>query len=81
MATERSPAGLRDALFDLLDKVRSGEVSPKKARVQCEIAAKIIDTGRLELQTIEAARKGLELAAFLNDSPQANRLLPGGEDD
>lgn len=75
MSVERTPSGLRDALFDLMDGVRSGEVSARKAKIQCDIAARIIDTGRLELQTVEAARKGLELAAILGGEP--DRLGPG----
>lgn len=69
MAVERSPSGLREALFDLLDGLRGGSVSPRQAKIQCEIAAKIIDTGRLELQTVQAARQGLELAAMLAGAP------------
>lgn len=75
MAVERTPSGLRDALFDLLDSVRDGSVSPRRAKIQCDIAARIIETGRLELQTIQAARQGLELAALLSGGEPA-RLLP-----
>lgn len=78
MAVERSPSGLREALFDLLDNVRSGEVSPRKAKIQCDIAGKIIETGRLELQTVQAARQGLELAALLGSEPA--QLSSGGDD-
>lgn len=78
MAVERTPSGLRDALFDLLDGVRNGTVPPKKAKLQCEIAARIIDTGRLELQTVQAARQGLELAALLGSTAPLG-LPPGGE--
>jgi hypothetical protein len=79
MAVERSPSGLRDALFELLDGIRSGTVTTKQARMQCEIASRIIDTGRLELQAIQAARQGLELAAMLAGSPA--RIGPGGDYD
>ena len=79
MAVNRTPSGLRDALFDLLDDVRSGNVTPRRAKIQCDIAARIIDTGRLELQTVQAARQGLELAAMLHAAP-VQMLQSGSED-
>lgn len=62
---ERTAHGLREMLFDLLDGLRDGTISTRKARVQCEVAARIIDTGRLELAMVQAARQGLELAAMI----------------
>ena len=74
----RSPQGLRDALFELLDGLRNGDVTARQARVQCEVAARIIDTGRLEVAMVTAAREGLELAEMIAGSD--TRLLPAQEE-
>jgi hypothetical protein len=75
----RSPSGLRDALFELLDGVREGTIKKDVARMQCEIASRIIDTGRLELQSVQAARQGLELAAMLGGHVSEVRMIEAGD--
>lgn len=60
--TMRSPAGLRDTLFELLDELRAGKTSRRDAQIQCEVARQIIETGRLEVSLVHSAKVGLELA-------------------
>lgn len=60
--TARTPAGLRETLFETMDQFLEGKIPRRNAQVVCEIAKQIVETGRLELQTIQAAKLGLELA-------------------
>ncbi len=45
----RSSQGLRDMLFDELDRLRAGEVSPQRVNVLAKTVAQILSTVRLEL--------------------------------
>lgn len=47
--TERTSAGLRDALFDTLDDLRSGKTSPRAAAAVAGLAGQIVNVTRLEL--------------------------------
>ena len=48
-ATERTSRGLRNALFEQLDLLRSGEVTPTQARAVASIATQILNSARLEI--------------------------------
>lgn len=45
---------LRNSLFDTLEQVKSGTMPLDKARVICEIAQGIINSGKLEVEFIKA---------------------------
>jgi hypothetical protein len=54
---ERSAEGLRDALFDELNLLRTGEATTAHARALANVARLIIETARLELQAIQEVRR------------------------
>lgn len=47
--TVRTSAGLRDALFDELDALRSGNTNPAKANAVAKLADQVIATVKMEL--------------------------------
>lgn len=47
--TVRTSAGLRDALFDELDNLRSGESNPAKANAVAKLADQVVATVKMEL--------------------------------
>lgn len=51
----RSSKGLRDMLFDELDRLRSGEVSPARVNVLAKTTAQILSTVRLEVDLMKSA--------------------------
>ena len=50
---ERTAEGLRDALFDELNQLRSGECTTAHARALANVARLILETARLEFQQIK----------------------------
>ena len=48
-STKRTTVGLRDTLFDELDKLRSGDSTPQRASATARIASGIIQSARLEI--------------------------------
>lgn len=46
----RSSAGLRNTLFETMDKLQKGEITPRHANATANLAAQIVDTVRLELE-------------------------------
>ena len=53
----RSSAGLRDALFDELDALRSGDANPARANATARLASEIIHTVEMELEVQKHASK------------------------
>lgn len=51
----RSSQGLRDMLFDELDKLRNGEASPQRVNVLAKASSQIISTVRLEMDLLKYA--------------------------
>lgn len=65
-AVERTAEGLRDALFDELNLLRSGEATTNHARALANVARLILESARLELQEIQRMKeigKSLRLGA------------------
>lgn len=63
-AIERTAEGLRDALFDELNLLRSGEATTGHARALANIARLILEAARMELQEIrqiQSAGRSLRL--------------------
>lgn len=46
----KTTAGLRESLFETLEGVKSGKISPAEAKAVAVIAEKIIETADLELR-------------------------------
>lgn len=51
-AVERTAEGLRDALFDELNLLRSGEATTSHARALANIARLVLESARLEVEEI-----------------------------
>lgn len=49
-AVPRTALGLRDALFDEINGLRNGTVTTQRARVMAQIAHRVIEATRLEVQ-------------------------------
>lgn len=63
---ERSAEGLRDALFDELNLLRTGEATTNHARALANVARLILECARLEVQqlkTIQSAAQSLRLGS------------------
>ena len=54
---ERSAEGLRDALFDELNLLRTGETTTGHARALCNVARLIVEVARLEVQQMKEVRQ------------------------
>jgi hypothetical protein len=52
-AIERTAEGLRDALFDELNLLRSGEATTGHARALAGVARLILESARLEIQELK----------------------------
>lgn len=65
---KRTSAGLRDALFDELDELRSGKSNPAKASAVSRLADTVISTVCMELEVQKAlgrnGRMSLETSAL-----------------
>lgn len=46
----RTSAGLRDAIFDEIDAIRSGSSNPTRANAVAKLATGIVETVRMELE-------------------------------
>lgn len=56
-SVERTAEGLRDALFDELNLLRSGEATTAHARALANVARLVLESARLELQEIQRMRE------------------------
>lgn len=64
---QRSSAGLRDALFDTIERVRAGTMQAEDAKAIVGVSREICETVRLEV----------EVAKFHRDAPErANEVAP-----
>ena len=57
----RSAGGMRNAMFDVLDKLRAGEISPRQARAQMEAVKSVCLTLAYERQEIQLIKEQIEL--------------------
>src|SRR4051812_41461890 len=65
-AVERSAKGLRDAIFDEIDGLRAGTITPSHARAVANLVRQCIDAARLDLQSRRSMPNTLMLG---DDSP------------
>lgn len=57
--TERSSAGLCDALFEEFDLLRNGKSDPHRAAAVAKLAVQIINTKKLEIEAAAFHKAGL----------------------
>lgn len=62
----RTSAGLRDALFDEIDRIRAGETDAKKANAVARLAGEIVNTVHMEM----------EVQKHLSSVPEEKRSQP-----
>lgn len=55
----RTSVGLRDALFDELDRIRAGTTDSKKANAVARLACGIVGTVQLELDLYKHSQSGI----------------------
>ena len=67
---------LRTALFDTLEKVKSGELELEKARAINDIGKTLIDSAKVEVQYLEAIGGAGESTFIAPEDNQTN--LPAG---
>jgi hypothetical protein len=53
----RTSAGLRDAIFDEIDAIRSGESNPTRANAVAKLATGIVETVRMEIDVQKHLQK------------------------
>lgn len=70
--TDRTTAGLRDALFDALDDLNSGKRSPTDILAVCRVAAEIINSVGIEIEFFKNVSK-----VSPNDVPSTVLSLSG----
>lgn len=70
MPVARTSAGLRDAIFDEIDAIRSGSSNPTRANAIAKLAAGVVDTVRMEIEV----QKHLRTAAAKNAPKVAEGL-------
>mgnify|MGYP006268427049 CR=1 FL=1 len=58
-STERTSAGLCDALFQEFDLLRNGKSNPHRAAAVAKLAVQIINTKRLEIEAAQFYKAGL----------------------
>jgi hypothetical protein len=49
-SVRRTSAGLREALFDEIDRLRRGEIDPKRVNAIARISAEIVSTVKMEIE-------------------------------
>lgn len=52
--TMRTAGGLREVLFDQIDRLRAGEIKPDEAKATAHLAKGIVDLTRLEIEAHRA---------------------------
>ena len=70
---ERSMSGLRDALFDMMESLKAGEVDEKTARTFSQLAISAIKATEVQL-LYEQLRQQKEIPAALSAMPLAPAL-------
>ena len=65
--TERTSAGLCDALFEEFDLLRNGESDSSRAGAIAKLSIQIINTKRLEIDTASLLKGGLNISSVIFD--------------
>lgn len=64
VTTERTTAGLCDALFEELDLLRNGKSDAHRASAVSKMAVQIINTKRLEIDAASYLKAGLNIRSI-----------------
>lgn len=80
---QRSASGMRDAMFDVLEQLRNGEISPRQARAQMEAVKSICMTLQYERQEMMLIKEQIELDEKMRviEGSAVRARLAHGEDD
>jgi hypothetical protein len=65
--TDRSTAGLCDALFEEFDLLRNGDSDAKRATAVAKLTSQIISTKRLEIDAAHLLQGGLNITDVILD--------------
>jgi len=71
----RNIPGLRDAMFDVLDQLRKGEITLSKARVQLEAAKTICLTVACERTELQVLQQQIELEQKVAQLENQRRVI------
>ena len=74
-AVIRSVPGLRDSMFDVLDKLRSGEISQGAARTQMEAAKTICLTVACERTELDVLQKQIQVQHQVEQLEDQRRVI------
>lgn len=74
---ERTSVGLRDALFDELDLLRSGEGNAQRAQAVAKLSAQIVSSVKMELDFARFANAASGTGAIAKTSKQPTALALG----
>ena len=72
---KRSVPGLRDAMFDVLDQLRSGDITARAARVQMEAAKTICLTVACERTELHVIQQQIELDQKIQQVEDRRHLI------
>lgn len=70
--TEKTTAGLCDALFEEFDLLRNGDSDSSRAGAIAKLSIQIINTKRLEIDTASMLKGGLNISSVIFDSKKLN---------
>ena len=70
--TERTTAGLCDALFEEFDLLRNGDSDSSRAGAIAKLSIQIINTKRLEIDTASMLKGGLNISSVIFDGKKMN---------
>jgi hypothetical protein len=73
----RTSAGLRDAIFDEIDALRSGSSNPAKANSVAKLASGIVETVRMEIEVQRHARTMPSSGNSINNAGLGHPLTLG----
>jgi protein tyrosine phosphatase len=57
----RNASGLRDAMFDVLDQLRAGQITARQARAQMDAVKHVCLTLQYERQEVQLIKEQIEL--------------------
>ncbi len=69
-ATERTSAGLRNALFDEIDALRRGDGDPQRAMAVAKLAQNILATAKMEYQIGKSGAAAKPTPLVLGDAEE-----------
>lgn len=74
---QRTSAGLRDAIFDEIDGIRTGQSNPTRANAIAKLATGIVETVRMEMEVQKHAR-AMDRVSKTKVNPGLGAAIPLG---